>query len=139
MNLRHLAVFHGVAKTGSVNAAAKLLHTSQPAISRELRTLEQRLGLPLFDRLPRGMHLTEAGHVLLSYAEKIFGLEQAAERSLRELADLEGGQLPMGASNTLGTYLLPAVVTAFQVDERQIPGRINALGITLELRISKLH
>jgi LysR family hca operon transcriptional activator len=44
MNLRHLSVFHGVAKTGSVNAAARLLHTSQPAVSRELRTLENRLG-----------------------------------------------------------------------------------------------
>jgi DNA-binding transcriptional LysR family regulator len=115
MNLRHLLVFHGVARAGSVNAAAKLLHTSQPAVSRELRTLEQRLGVPLFDRLPRGMRLTEAGQVLLSYAERIFGLEQEAERSLRELADLEGGELAIGASNTLGTYLLPALVTAFHI------------------------
>jgi DNA-binding transcriptional LysR family regulator len=113
MNLRHLSVFHGVAKAGSVNAAARLLHTSQPAVSRELRTLEARLGAPLFDRLPRGMRLTEAGQVLLSYAERIFGLEQAAERALRELADLEGGELALGASNTLGTYLLPPLVAAF--------------------------
>jgi DNA-binding transcriptional LysR family regulator len=80
VNLRHLSVFHGVAKAGSVNAAARLLHTSQPAVSRELRTLEERLGAPLFDRLPRGMRLTEAGQLLLSYAERIFGLEEAAER-----------------------------------------------------------
>ena len=93
MNLRHLSVFHGVAKAGSVNAAARLLHTSQPAVSRELRALEERLGAPLFDRLPRGMRLTEAGQVLLSYAERIFGLDEAAERALRELADVEGGQL----------------------------------------------
>jgi DNA-binding transcriptional LysR family regulator len=51
MNLRHLFVSHGIAKTGSVNAAARFLHTSQPAVSRELRTLEERLGIPLFDRL----------------------------------------------------------------------------------------
>jgi DNA-binding transcriptional LysR family regulator len=113
MNLRHLSVFHGVAKAGSVNAAARLLHTSQPAISRELRTLENRLGVPLFDRLPRGMRLTEAGQVLLGYAEHIFGLEAAAERAIRELADLEGGHLAIGASNTLGTYLLPAFVASF--------------------------
>jgi DNA-binding transcriptional LysR family regulator len=115
MNLRHLSVFHGVAKAGSVNAAARLLHTSQPAVSRELRTLEERLGVPLFDRLPRGMRLTEAGQVLLGYAERIFGLEEAAERAMRELADLEGGQLAIGASNTLGTYLLPAFVAAFHI------------------------
>src|ERR1700745_3721074 len=121
MNLRHLSVFHGIAKAGSVNAAARLLHTSQPAVSRELRTLEDRLGVPLFDRLPRGMRLTEAGQVLLSYAERIFGLEAAAERALRELAalaggelaDLEGAELALGASNTLGTYLLPPLVAVF--------------------------
>ena len=115
MNLRHLAVFHGIAKAGSVNAAARLLHTSQPAVSRELRTLEDRLGVPLFDRLPRGMRLTEAGRTLLGYAERIFGLEQAAERAVRELADLEGGELAIGASNTLGIYLLPPVVAAFHI------------------------
>src|SRR5258707_3038818 len=113
MNLRHLSVFHGVAKAGSVNAAAQLLHTSQPAVSRELRTLENRLGVPLFDRLPRGMRMTEAGQVLLGYAERIFGLEAAAERAICELADLEGGHLAIGASNTLGTYLLPALVASF--------------------------
>jgi DNA-binding transcriptional LysR family regulator len=115
MNLRHLAVFHAVAKAGSVNAAAPLLHTSQPAVSRELHTLEDRLGMPLFDRLPRGMRLTEAGVVLLSYAERIFGLEQAAERAVRELANFESGQLAIGASNTVGTYLLPGFIADFHL------------------------
>ena len=115
MNLRHLSVFHGIAKAGSVNAAARLLHTSQPAVSRELRTLEERLGVLLFDRLPRGMRLTEAGKVLLDYAERIFGLDEAAERAMRELSDLEGGQLAIGASNTIGTYLLPAFASSFHV------------------------
>jgi DNA-binding transcriptional LysR family regulator len=115
MNLRHLSVFHGIAKAGSVNAAARLLHTSQPAVSRELRTLEERLGVLLYDRLPRGMRLTEAGKVLLDYAERIFGLDEAAERAMRELSDLEGGQLAIGASNTIGTYLLPAFVTSFHL------------------------
>src|ERR1700736_651663 len=115
MNLRHLLVFHGIAKAGSVNAAARLLHTSQPAVSRELRTLEERLGVLLFDRLPRGMRLTEAGQVLLDYAARIFGLDEAAERAMRELCYLEGEELAIGASNTIGTYLLPAFVTSFHV------------------------
>src|ERR1700746_1506885 len=115
MNLRHLSVFYGVARAGSVNAAARLLHTSQPAVSREVRTLEERLGVVLFDRLPRGMRLTEAGQMLFGYAEKIFALEKAAERAMRELADLEGGQLAIGASNTLGMYLLPALVSDFYI------------------------
>jgi DNA-binding transcriptional LysR family regulator len=126
VNLRHLSVFHGVARAGSVNAAARLLHTSQPAVSRELRTLEERLGVVLFDRLPRGMRLTEAGQVLLDYAERIFGLEAAAERAIRELADLESGQLAIGASNTIGTYLLPAFVASFHV-------RYPKLSVSLEV------
>src|SRR5260370_31333347 len=115
MNLRHLSVFHGIAKAGSVNAAARLLHTSQPAVSRELRTLEERLGVLLFDRLPGGMRLTEAGKVLLDYAARIFGIEEAAERAMRELSDHEGGQLAIGASNAICTYLLPGLVTSFHV------------------------
>jgi DNA-binding transcriptional LysR family regulator len=78
-----------------------------------LRTLEERLGVVLFDRLPRGMRLTEAGQVLLGYAEQIFALEEAAERAMRDLSDLEGGHLVIGASNTLGMYLLPPRVSDF--------------------------
>src|SRR5260370_13263919 len=115
MNLRHLSVFHGIAKAGSVNAAARLLHTSQPAVSRELRTLEERLGVLLFDRLPRGMRLTEAGKVLLDYAARIFGRYDAAERAIPELSDLEGGPRALWTSNTIATYLLPAFVTCFHI------------------------
>lgn len=113
MNLRHLAVFHAVAKTGSINGAAPLLHTSQPAISRELRTLEDRTGHTLFDRMPRGMRLTEAGQRLFEYAERIFAIEQAAERAMRDLGTLQGGELLIGASNTIGTYLVPTYISRF--------------------------
>jgi LysR family transcriptional regulator, low CO2-responsive transcriptional regulator len=116
-----------VAQAGTVNAAAAIAHTSQPAISREVRNLEERLGVVLFDRLPRGMRLTEAGQMLLGYAEKIFALEKAAERAMRELADLEGGQLAIGASNTLGMYLLPALVSDFYL-------RYPKVQLSLEIR-----
>src|SRR5581483_3751464 len=127
MNLRHLAIFHAIARRGSVNAAAEHLHTSQPAVSRELRTLEERLGVVLFDRLPRGMRLTEAGQVLLDYADRIFTLDQAAERAMHELANLESGHLAIGASNTLGTYLLPALLAAFHT---RYPGIELSLEVT---------
>src|SRR5581483_2702759 len=100
MNLRHLAIFHAIARRGSVNAAAEHLHTSQPAVSRELRPLEERLGVVLFDRLPRAMH---------------------------ELANLESGHLAIGASNTLGTYLLPALLAAFHT---RYPGIELSLEVT---------
>lgn len=119
MNLRHLAVFHAVAQCGSISAAASKLFVSQPAVSRELAELERRLGLTLFDRLPRGVRLTEAGVLLFDYARRIFALEQAAQSALEELADLRGGRLAIGASSTLGMYVLPSRVAEFH---REHPG-----------------
>lgn len=113
MNLHHLRVFHAVAEAGGVTAGAARLNLSQPAASRELKELETRLGLPLLDRSSRGLTLTEAGRDLLDYARRIFALEQAAEARLRELAGLEGGQLVLGASNTIGNHLLPPLLARF--------------------------
>lgn len=119
MNLRHLAVFHAVALSGSISGGAARLFVSQPAVSRELAELERRLGLALFDRLPRGVRLTEAGQLLHDYAKRIFALEQAAETALEELADLRRGRLAVGASSTIGMYVLPARVAEFR---RRYPG-----------------
>ncbi|HWY24320.1 MAG TPA: LysR substrate-binding domain-containing protein, partial [Nevskia sp.] len=91
------------------------------------RTLEERLNLVLFDRLPRGMRLTQAGQALLDYAERIFALDQAAERAMHELANLESGQLAIGASNTVGTYLLPAILGGFRA---RYPGIALSLEVT---------
>lgn len=114
MNIRHLAIFHQVARSGSVSGAAEKLHISQPAVSRQLREFEARQGVPLFDRLPRGMRLTEAGRVLAAYADKIFILEQEAQHALDDLQGLRAGNLRVGASTTIGSYLLPDAFVAFR-------------------------
>lgn len=126
MNLRHLAVFHAVAQMGSVSAAAAKLTVSQPAVSRELSELEARLGVALFDRLPRGMRLTEAGDLLYEYARRIFALEQSAQSALGEFASTRSGRLAVGASSTLGMYVLPEKVAEFH---RRFPG----IELTLEV------
>lgn len=114
MNLHHLKVFLAVAEAGSISAGAERLHISQPAVTREIRDLEARFDLRLFDRLPRGVQLTEGGLRLLDYAQRIFSLERAAERDLRDFAHLEQGELLLGASATLGAYLLPPLLTRFR-------------------------
>ena len=63
MNFTHLLAFFEVARAGSVSAGAERLRVSQPAVTREIRELEERLGLVLFDRLPRGVALTDAGSI----------------------------------------------------------------------------
>jgi len=114
MNLHHLSIFFAVASTGSLTASARRLHISQPALSRELKVFEERLGVPLFERHSRGMRLTQAGEVLSQYAKRLFELERAAEGAMREIAGGQQGRLSIGASNTIGTYVLPRVLAAFR-------------------------
>lgn len=114
MNLNHLAIFLAVADAGSIGGGAERLHISQPAVSRQLREFEHNLSLVLFDRLPRGVRLTAAGEQLLDYARRIFATEKAAERALAEMRDLHAGKLTIGASTTIGNYLLPEVLAEYR-------------------------
>lgn len=114
MNLHHLAIFHAIAETGSISAAAIRVHVSQPALSRELKDFEGRLGVVLFERLPRGMRLTEPGKVLHAYSARLFAVADSAQAAMRDFADARTGQLSMGASNTIGTYVLPRFVAQFR-------------------------
>ncbi len=114
LNRNHLALFRAVAEAGGFSRAAEVIHVSQPAISMQVAELEESLGTPLFDRLPRGVRLTEAGQTLFSYARRIATLEEEAERAMRELRGLERGRLALGASTTIGSYLLPTVLGAFR-------------------------
>ncbi len=127
MDQDQLALFHAVAEAGSVTAGAQRLHLSQPAASKRLAELERSVGLSLFDRLSkRGVRLTAAGKVLFAYSKRLTELHTQAERSLRSLVGLESGRLLIGASSTIGTYLLPGVVAAF---------RTGWPGIEVDLRI----
>lgn len=120
MNLHHLSVFFAVAENGSLTASARRLHISQPALSRELKTFEDRLGVALFARHPKGMRLTQAGEVLRHYAQRLFELEHAAEAAMGEIAGATRGRLSVGASNTIGTYVLPAVLAAFRRERPEV-------------------
>ena len=119
INRNHLALFRAVAEAGGFSRAAAVVHVSQPAISMQVAELEASLGTPLFDRLPRGVRLTDAGQTLLAYAQRIAALEGEAERAMRELRGLARGRLALGASKTIGGYLLPAVLGEFR---RRHPG-----------------
>src|SRR5688572_31594617 len=114
MNLNHLAVVHAVATEQSVSRASDKLMVSQPAVSKQLRSLERQAGTPLFDRLPRGVRPTQAGSLLADYARRIFELAAEAEERLAELRGLERGELRVAASTTIAVYLLPPVFVAFR-------------------------
>src|SRR5580700_2167879 len=113
MNLNHLAIFHAVAETRGISLGAERLHISQPAVSKQIQELERSLGTKLFDRIPRGVRLTESGELLAGHARRLFALEAEAETALGELRGLERGRLAVGASLTIGVYLLPDVLAKF--------------------------
>lgn len=125
MNFTHLLAFFEVARAGGVSAGAERMRVSQPAVTREIRELEDRLGLVLFDRLPRGVALTEPGSMLFRYAEQIFSLADTAEWELKEMAGLSAGHLKLGASATLGVYLVPEMIANFNVDHPQVAIDLN--------------
>ncbi|MDD9932207.1 MAG: LysR family transcriptional regulator [Myxococcales bacterium] len=120
MNLNQLRVFATVAAEGSVTRAAQQLSVSQPAISRQIADLEEDLGVALFDRLPRGMRPTAAGELLEGHARRILAAEASAEAELAELSGLGRGRLSVGASTTIGSYLVPELFGAYHRAHRSV-------------------
>ncbi|HIK11271.1 MAG TPA: LysR family transcriptional regulator [Oscillatoriaceae cyanobacterium M33_DOE_052] len=112
--LDQLRILKAIAAEGSFKRAADSLYVSQPAISLQVQNLERQLDVPLFDRGGRRAQLTEAGHLLLSYGEKILSLCQETCRAIEDLQNLQGGTLIVGASQTTGTYLLPRLIGLFR-------------------------
>ena len=113
MNLNHLAIFHAVAQTGSMTLGAERLDISQPAVSKQVQELERVLRVRLFDRIGRRVRLSQAGEILADYARRLFALAQEAEQAMVEVRGVERGRLAIGASTTIGTYLLPGVTAEF--------------------------
>ncbi len=141
MNLNQLAIFHAVAREGNLTRAAAVLCISQPAVSKQLLSLEKSLGTALFHRLSKGVQLTESGELLLEYSTRLFELEAEAERALSELRELQRGRLIIGASTTIGIYLLPEILGGFQKLYPKIELQLeiaNTQKIQQELRENKI-
>ncbi|MCL8013349.1 LysR family transcriptional regulator [Streptomyces sp. AS02] len=110
-----LRAFLEVARQGSFTVAARTLGWTQSAVSRQISSLEGALGgAPLFDRLPRGVRLTEAGRVLVPYAEAVAESLHGAVRELAALREVAGGRLRFGAFATADAGLVPQALAAFR-------------------------
>jgi DNA-binding transcriptional LysR family regulator len=111
--LRQLRVFGAVARNLSFTAAAKELHLTQPAVSMQVKELESSCGVPLFERVGRAIHLTEAGAELAACATGVAEQLRLAEERLEALRGLKKGQLRLGAVST-AKYFAPALLAAFR-------------------------
>ncbi|HEY9748987.1 MAG TPA: LysR substrate-binding domain-containing protein [Allocoleopsis sp.] len=119
MTLEQLRIFLAVAEHLHFTRAAEALFITQPAVSAAIQSLEGEYSVKLFHRVGRRVEITEAGKLLQEEAQKI--LEQVAltERGLRELNNLQRGELKLGSSLTIGNYWLPEKISRFK---RQYPG-----------------
>ncbi|GAB7188819.1 LysR family transcriptional regulator [Kitasatospora sp. Ki12] len=115
-----LDVFRTVAHLGSFTAAGERLGYTQSAISRQIATLEAELGTPLFDRLARGVRLTEHGRALLPHAEAMLERLDTTRRDLASLTELTAGRLRVGAFDSANAALVPGALAAFRAAHPQV-------------------
>jgi len=112
---RRLQVFFTVAKLLSFTKAAESLHMTQPAVTFQVRQLEEYFNTRLFDRTHNRISLTEAGVNVYGYAEKIFELYGEMESMVREMTGDIGASVTIGASTTIAEYMLPSLLGDFRV------------------------
>jgi molybdate transport repressor ModE-like protein len=114
LDVRRLRVLCEVARYGSFSAAATNLGYTQPAVSRQIATLESEVGTTLVRRVPQGAVLTDAGQLLVQRGEAIIARLADAEAELKTLAGLEGGRLRLGSFASAATSIVPLAVAIFR-------------------------
>jgi DNA-binding transcriptional LysR family regulator len=110
INVHLLKIFHAVARSGSFSRAASELAISQPSVSIQVGELERQFGVELFEPAGKSVRLTEAGRICFDYAGRILALMDEAQRAMDEVKGLRRGRLLIGATQTPGTYILPALL-----------------------------
>jgi len=121
---RRLQVFHAVAKHLSFTKAADALFMTQPAVTFQVRQLEEQFNARLFDRSQGRITLTPAGVVALEYAERILALSSELDTRLKEMSGQLAGPLLIGASTTIAEFLLPPVLGGFKASYPAVVPRL---------------
>ncbi|MCC5637031.1 LysR family transcriptional regulator [Nostoc sp. CHAB 5844] len=120
MTLEQIRIFLAVAEHLHFTRAAEELYITQPAVSAAIHNLEQEYGVKLFHRIGRHIEIAEAGKLLQVEAQKILDQVTLTERGLRELNNLQRGELKLGSSLTIGNYWLPSKISEFKSKYPQI-------------------
>lgn len=135
---RRLQVFHAVAKHLSFTRAADALFMTQPAVTFQIKQLEEQYSTRLFERRHGSISLTPAGEVVLSYAEKILALSDEMEIRLSEMTGEMRGPLLVGASTTIAEFMLPRILGEFNALYPQVRARlIVANSESIENRVAE--
>lgn len=135
---RRLQVFHAVAKHLSFTRAADALFMTQPAVTFQIKQLEEQYSTRLFERRHGGISLTPAGELVLGYAEKILGLSDEMETRLLEMTGEMRGPLLVGASTTIAEFMLPRILGEFNALYPQVRARlVVANSESIESRVAE--
>lgn len=118
--LQQLRILKAVANEKNFTKAASVLYLSQPSLSKQIKILEKNLDTVLINRERNQISLTESGEILLQYSERILALCEESCRSLIDLKNGDRGNLTVGASQTIGTYLMPRILVLFAQNYPQI-------------------
>ncbi|WIM06051.1 MAG: LysR family transcriptional regulator [Candidatus Nitricoxidivorans perseverans] len=135
---RRLQVFHAVAKQLSFTKAAEVLFMTQPAVTFQIKQLEEHFNTRLFDRGHGRIALTPAGDLVLDYAERILGLSSEMDVRLGEMTGEIGGSLLVGASTTIAEFMLPRILGEFKSGHPNVrPRLIVANSEAIETRVAE--
>ncbi len=110
--MRQLQIFDSASRTLSFSRTSELLHLTQPAVSMQMKQLEELAGLPLFDRIGRRLHLTQAGEELARHAREVLRTIEQADEALTSLRGLQGGRIRVAVTST-AKYFSPSLISLF--------------------------
>ena len=113
MNFRKLKIFYETAIELNMTKVAKKLYISQPSISQAIHEIEEELDVKLFDRINKKLFLTHEGEVYLSYVRRILNLYEEGVKTVSDMSKNEKGKVKIGASTTIGMYILPDIIKGF--------------------------
>lgn len=118
--LQQLRILKAVTTEKNFTKAAEILYLSQPSLSKQIKTLEKNLDIIIINREKKKISLTENGKIFLQYSERILALCEESCRTLIDLKNGDRGNLKVGASQTIGTYLMPKILALFTKNYPQI-------------------
>jgi DNA-binding transcriptional LysR family regulator len=123
--LQQLRILKAIATEKNFTRAASILYISQPSLSKQIKSLEENLDTILINRERNNISLTESGKIFLQYSERILILCEESCRALIDLKNGDRGNLTVGASQTIGTYLMPRILAVFAQNYPQIDLKVQ--------------
>lgn len=128
MDILHLTYFIEVARQKSFTKASQLLHVSQPSISKVIKTLENELGVTLFERLGREIELTDVGHAVFKRAQSVVSEFHDLSSEIHDVVNIKHGEITIGLPPMVGSRFFPSIIGEFKKTYPQVMLKLIEVG-----------